>query len=178
MPDSVPLHEPFTSAATRTALRIALMLTGDDDPRIPELLPQDPERFQTVIGELEQVAGDCAELAMTTQPGVPLRERAYALMLYTRTAVDIIDSTARWTAIANNDPRPLHVAAYVALLGVLTHQLISSGKPPSSLKDAAHTCTITVAVEIADEPGTQVDSATLRARMDAADAARNATKTD
>lgn len=172
MTDSAqPPIERLNNAATRTALTVAQQLTHKEGPRIPNLLPENEFALRLTIIDLEHVAADGAELAMQHQPGVPLRDRAYAFMVFTRTAVDIIDATTRWVNIACEDSGPAHVAAYAALLGVLTRQLITAGRPPSWLRDTARTCAVSVAADIARDRNTPYAAATLKARMDAADAA-------
>lgn len=149
MTDSAqPPTDRLNNAATRTALAVARQLTHEEDLRIPNLLPENEFALRLTIADLEHVAADGAELAMQHQPGVPLRDRAYALMVYTRTAVDIIDATTRWVNTACEDSGPAHVAAYAALLGVLTRQLITSGRPSSWLRDTARTCAVSVAADI------------------------------
>jgi hypothetical protein len=173
-----PRPDSVNNTATRTVLSAARLFTHEDGSRVPDLLPENGDALSTAVAELEAVAADYADLALRHGHGLSLRERAFALMVFTRTAVDIIATSLRWAAIACDDDRAPHAADYAALLGALTHQLVTtSGRPQIWLWEAARSCAMTVAEDVVQERGTWRDSAALQARMDAADAATRPTAT-
>jgi hypothetical protein len=169
----------LTSAATRTCLGMARVLTEHTDDRIPTELPANlPEQNRelvTALGQLERVAADYAERAYIEQSETAdAQARAYALLLFTRTAADIMQMAVAQVQTITDDYAAAHMNAEAALLSVMTWALCTGKDRELLTTTASNYATFTAGANLAttvreDEP---VDARRAAAQLERAYAER------
>lgn len=135
---AAPTDGALNTSTTRIALSFARTLTGTDagfDPRIPEKLPPDPTGLTDAIGHLERAAADYAVRAHEALDTNVTAAVAYPLIVYTRSACDLMRDILSYGRAATGDRRPAHIAVEAVLLGALTWRLASGADRGELLHD-------------------------------------------